>query len=84
MADVDIEIFNDIKKKLKDMGDGTWAEVIAGILAAGENFIGFVGGKLTPVSAEMTCPASSITYTAGYVVSNNATTTTPVQLAKYF
>lgn len=68
---------NTILGRLKDLLTGL-------VLAAGENFIGSVGGILIHVSAELTRPADTTAYTAGDVVSNNATTTTPVQLANIF
>lgn len=48
--------------------------------AAGENHIGEVGGRLRRVSAEFTRPADTTAYTAGDVVSDNATTTTPLEI----
>jgi hypothetical protein len=51
---------------------------------ASENHLGEVGGNLLPISAEMTRPSDTTGYTAGDVVSNNATTTTPVQVANIF
>jgi hypothetical protein len=56
----------------------------SGALASGEAHIGEVGGNMLTISAEMTRPADTTAYTAGDVVSNNATTTTPVQLANIF
>ena len=84
MADTIFPIQNGLFKKLKDMGDGTWAEIVAGILTAGENFIGFVGGKLTTISVELTKSASITAYTAGTVLSNSATTTTPMVFTDLF
>ena len=50
-------------------------------LAANEDHIGEVGGKLTRVDVEFTRPANTTAYTAGDVVSNDATTTTPMAFA---
>jgi hypothetical protein len=53
-------------------------------IPAGENFTGIVGGNLITVATEFTRPADTTAYTAGDVVSNNATTTTPINLASIF
>jgi len=52
----------------------------AGSATAGESHIGEVAGNLIVVSNEITLQAS-VAYTAGDVVSNSSTTTTPLALA---
>lgn len=64
-------------KRLRDMGDGTHAEVVAlqaspgaaiGALEAGEAHIGEVGGRTVLVSVEKTRPSDTTGYTANDVV----------------
>jgi len=55
----------------------------SGALASGEAHIGEVGGNMLTISAEMTRPADTTAYTAGDVVSNNATTNTRA-VSQYF
>lgn len=58
-------------KRLRDMGDGSWAEVVyavgssGGVQAAGENHIGEVGGNSKTVS-----PALVLTTGSAYAVGN--------------
>lgn len=73
---------------IKATGSGTNADpyllsvsVGGGAAGAGDTYIGSVGGKLTRVAVEMTRPADTTAYTVGDVVSNNATTTTPMEYA---
>lgn len=56
------------RRRFKDMGDGTWAEVIASsaTLAAGTNVIGLVHGDGASVEVIPTVTAGA--YTAGFVI----------------
>ena len=51
---------------------------------ASEQFIGKVGGLIGNASVEFTRPANTTDYTAGDVVSNNATTTVLMEFANLF
>lgn len=42
MADITYPVVGDVSKKLKDMGDGTYAEVVSGVVATGDIEIGAV------------------------------------------
>lgn len=59
------------------------ADLLTGIvLAAGNNHVGQVGGEMgDPVSAVFVRPLNTTAYTAGDVVSNDATTTAPMSFA---
>jgi hypothetical protein len=58
--------------KIKDLGDGTFAEVVAP--PAGESHIGEVGGKTALVAASvMTRPADATAYASGDLVANSTT-----------
>lgn len=50
-------------------------------LAAGENHVGEVGGRLTTVSVELTRPSDTTPYGVNDVVSNSASATTPMEFA---
>lgn len=60
-------------KRIRDMLDGTWAEVVA--LGAGEAHVGQVGGT-TPrvVAASYAKQADATQYTSGDIISNDKTT----------
>jgi hypothetical protein len=51
--------------------------------AATESHLGEIGGKKVSVSASFTRPANTTAYTAGDVVSDNATTTTIISFAAF-
>jgi hypothetical protein len=68
-----------VSKKLKDMGDGSYAEIVylspdPGVsigtveLEAGEAHVGEVGGRTVMVSVEKTRPADTTAYTANDAV----------------
>lgn len=68
--------------KLKDMGDGTWAEVVAGILAAGSAIIGKVGpipittathSNVSAAAADTVLLAANAARLPGSTITNDST-----------
>jgi len=78
MAYIDLNLeAQDIKLALVDNGDGTYSLATA----AGESFIGQIGGKLIKTEAEFTRPLDAAQYAIGDVVSNSTVATTPMDFA---
>lgn len=63
-------------KRLKDMGDSSFAEVVSGIVAAGELHIGQVGGATVAVRVEKTRPADTAAYVANDAVNSSTSAST--------
>jgi hypothetical protein len=91
MSDILQTILNGVAKRLKDMGDGSYAEVVynanggggGGGGGASEAHIGEVGGKTIIAGASVTRPADTSAYAIGDLIANSTTagSVTPLALA---
>jgi hypothetical protein len=94
MSDILQPVLNGVSKRLKDMGDGTYAEIVyaaggggggggGGALSAGEAHIGEVGGKTIITGASFTRPADTNAYAVGDLIANSTTagSVSPMALA---
>ena len=93
MSDILQPVLNGVSKRLKDMGDGTYAEIVyaagggggggGGALSAGEAHIGEVGGKTIIAGASLTRPSDTNAYAVGDLIGNSTTagSVSPMALA---
>jgi hypothetical protein len=76
MSDILQTVLNGISKRLKDMGDGTYAEVVynagggGGSGGASELHIGEVGGRTIIAAAGLVRPADTDAYAVGDLIAN--------------
>lgn len=71
MADILREVFGQFWKRFRDMGDGSYAEVMG--LGAGEDHLGQVGGPHSVASDTFARPADTTLYTVKDVCGNTGT-----------
>ena len=86
MSDILQTILNGVSKRLKDMGDGSYAEVVynangGGGGGASEAHIGEVGGKTIIAGASVTRPADTNAYAVGDLIANSTTAGSVTPLA---
>lgn len=76
MADIVINMLeqlpNNMQKRYKDMGDGTWAEVVSAVTGAGENNIGDVDISTFNGAANLATNQVSVTNAATAIVAARA------------
>jgi hypothetical protein len=89
MSDILQTVLNGVSKRLKDMGDGTYAEIVynaGGSVGGGgpsEAHLGEVGGKTVIAAANAMRPADTNAYAVGDLIANSTTagSVSPMALA---